>query len=898
MNNEIRTSPTETFKVSEETTQYEKRIHTFEVRPFNDFFIENPPQTTNFQLFSTENNETKINKKPISRPQILIQDSCKIVSEASSNAYKRKSGFASSCHSPGQEKKKNKTRFFSLRIEFFFVKKFLKKIREISSFHDWRALSLRHYDLLNDFFISPFNSKHSITRNSRFLPKNFWFWSKILSQILDMVLHPTNYFRLFWDFVQILMNLCYFGVIPVCIGFSLEIFREMQFGFYLTFLLFGFDFFMNFRTAFYNKGELIVAKNLIVKNYLKRFFIYDFLSLLFFIWNGLLGFSTESYLVKVSGFFFIFRIRNLSRAISNFEDFLFSDEKIDNLLDFLKLIFMILLFSHWCACIWILIGKTEGSESWLHNYKLAEAPFLNQYVNAFYYVVVVINTVGFGDIVSTTLSERMFTIVFIYIACIVFAYTLNRIGIILQNINRNERDFRTNLCLINGFMKSKNIEFDLKIKIKHYLEYIWHEEKNQNRNETQVIINRLSKALKEELLLNANGKLIKEIRVLNDNFSEGTLRKIVSEMKEINLTPGDIIFTEGDLDDSLYIVRDGEAELYVEGSHQNNRTSVKICRKGACFGEISFFTGKAHLVSARSLSFCSLFLIKKSDFLSIIKENPEDFERFCEIKDQVNLYNDLSKLHVYCDCCKTPYHSMLNCPRLHLILSKEHVIRKYQHNTPQERKSFPRKRNNKSINCLLNYKRIQNKVIQFTEDLYEQNFEFWESLNENNENDGTINENDQENESSSKVQAESEDDCSIQQISRFDSLTEKNKTIEEKIDENYNPESKKIIVSAQCSSKRRTPDRFNKTMPDVINKFKDSMTLTSSSKKHKYHQIREKTREYDEDKREKVVLTNPTQVSTDRTNMRIDQMNCMDKMAFDLDMAKWYQFYYPEQNYD
>ena len=40
---------------------------------------------------------------------------------------------------------------------------------------------------------------------------------------------------------------------------------------------------------------------------------------------------------------------------------------------------------------------------------------------------------------------------------------------------------------INGYMKFKSIDFDLKIKIRNYLEYIWQAEKMQNFRETRKL---------------------------------------------------------------------------------------------------------------------------------------------------------------------------------------------------------------------------------------------------------------------------------------------------------------------------------------------------------------------------------------------------------------------------
>ena len=185
MNEEKRTSTltTNSFKISEETTHdYDKRINTFEVKPFNDFFIDReyplPVPTTNFQLFSLENNEPKFEKKPVSRAQIRILDSCKVISETSSKSPNRKSVFLNP--SPVQERKKINSRFFSLMIKYFFVKKFLKKIREISNFRDWRGLSIRHYELLNDFVINPLKNANVQSMMNFFKFSNFLLFKKIV----------------------------------------------------------------------------------------------------------------------------------------------------------------------------------------------------------------------------------------------------------------------------------------------------------------------------------------------------------------------------------------------------------------------------------------------------------------------------------------------------------------------------------------------------------------------------------------------------------------------------------------------------------------------------------------------------------------------------------------------
>jgi len=40
-------------------------------------------------------------------------------------------------------------------------------------------------------------------------------------------------------------------------------------------------------------------------------------------------------------------------------------------------------------------------------------------------------------------------------------------------------------------------------------------------------------------------------------------------------------------------------------------------------------------MSARSLEYSTVYKINRSDFLEVLKNNSLDFEKFCEIKDEV-----------------------------------------------------------------------------------------------------------------------------------------------------------------------------------------------------------------------------------------------------------------------
>ena len=82
---------------------------------------------------------------------------------------------------------------------------------------------------------------------------------------------------------------------------------------------------------------------------------------------------------------------------------------------------MMILFSHLCACFWILLGRQdfhlpeEQQQSWLliasNNFP---QPYYDNkyhvYVFAYYWVMSTITTVGYGDYTGSTSPELLFSI--------------------------------------------------------------------------------------------------------------------------------------------------------------------------------------------------------------------------------------------------------------------------------------------------------------------------------------------------------------------------------------------------------------------------------------------------------------------------------------------------------
>ncbi|EAR91774.2 cyclic nucleotide-binding domain protein (macronuclear) [Tetrahymena thermophila SB210] len=225
--------------------------------------------------------------------------------------------------------------------------------------------------------------------------------------------------------------------------------------------------------------------------------------------------------------------------------------------------------------------------------------------------------------------------------------------------------------------------------------YYWKESIDENLQEENKIIQQLSDNLKEELLIQSNKLILKESKVLKENFSPEILAKCISIIKEQKLTPGETLIQqeEGNFDCSIYFVLFGELEIYNKQKlKQKSKSSNQLgfiahLKRGECFGERSFFSGNTECLNVRSKSFSKILKIRREDFIQLLKEEKEQYEKFIYLQDKLIFSNDISQLNQKCKSCQSNNHEIDRCPFIHFIPRKFKIIGVNQMSCSQERKN-------------------------------------------------------------------------------------------------------------------------------------------------------------------------------------------------------------------
>ncbi|HUG89376.1 MAG TPA: FAD-dependent oxidoreductase [Planctomycetaceae bacterium] len=109
-------------------------------------------------------------------------------------------------------------------------------------------------------------------------------------------------------------------------------------------------------------------------------------------------------------------------------------------------------------------------------------------------------------------------------------------------------------------------------------------------------------------------------------------------ISQLHFEPGEAIFRQGDLGDSLYIILEGEADVIVE-QNGSERTVARL-KAGEYFGEMALLKQKTRTATVRCATPMSLLALGQGDFQALVANLPDlqkSFQGVMETRTQANL---------------------------------------------------------------------------------------------------------------------------------------------------------------------------------------------------------------------------------------------------------------------
>ena len=397
----------------------------------------------------------------------------------------------------------------------------------------------------------------------------------------EFYINPMNDFKIFFDAILFFLSI-YSITYPIYVfGFKLSPSSPFQtkgliiFEFIMDFFCF-IDLILGFFTAYYDFDEnLITNNNIIALHYLSRWFTIDFLSAIPF--NTLIILFQPFKNIKKDKLRFIednslYDLLILIRVLKLFKVFLHnafiekikkSIEGIDVLDKWIRV--YVSLFAgfaaiHILSCIFIFLGTLQFP-NWIYSngYEINNQQ-IDIYVTALYYIVATVFTIGYGDIVSVSLYERVYNLILLVVGIMIYSYSVSALSNYVQTVDSKTLDYQNNLEILEQIrVTHEKMPNELYDKISKFLLYRLHHSSG-DKNE---IIDSLPSGLRNKLILEMYKDIIHNFIFFKKFYNTDFIIQVILALKPIQALRNEKLVKEGEYIEEIFFVKRGILSLEI-----------------------------------------------------------------------------------------------------------------------------------------------------------------------------------------------------------------------------------------------------------------------------------------------------------------------------------------------
>ena len=251
------------------------------------------------------------------------------------------------------------------------------------------------------------------------------------------------------------------------------------------------------------------------------------------------------------------------------------------------------------------------------------AESLTRYIEALYWCVTTLTTVGYGDVTPSTNGEMIYAMLLMVLGVGVYGYVIGNVAGLLSNLNPARVRHRELVERVTAFMRYRQVPAELQRRILDYYEYMW---EMRLGDDEMAAVSQLPPTLRTQVSLFLNREIIEKEPLFRE-ASDEMIEAIALEMNPQIFMLGDFIVRAGEPGESMYFISRGTVDLVSpdESSIYGTLTS------GDFFGEIALLLNQPRTASVRAVDYCDVYSLSRSAFNEILSRHPEAADHIREI---------------------------------------------------------------------------------------------------------------------------------------------------------------------------------------------------------------------------------------------------------------------------
>jgi len=293
---------------------------------------------------------------------------------------------------------------------------------------------------------------------------------------------------------------------------------------------------------------------------------------------------------------------------------------------------MVFMFSHWFACLWYITAYIEDAPTnWLTAGGFQDYNTFEFYIASWYFSVMTMSTIGYGDISPVTSIERVVACIMMLVGAGIYAYVVGSITTTVQSMEAATRKYQELMDQLNQFLDENNVQQDLRVQARKYFRT---RSQAGNLVDWRELLNELSPDLREQIAAMSHSNWVGDSSYFW-KCDEEFIGKAAALFTEVTYPRGERIIEIGQPVDCLYVIKKGV--VWSKG---------RVVCKGGLFGEDVALDGynpeRRSPYVAMALTFVQLQALNWEELYALL----EEFPRVKEQTRRASLRR-LFKEHIY-----------------------------------------------------------------------------------------------------------------------------------------------------------------------------------------------------------------------------------------------------------
>lgn len=446
-------------------------------------------------------------------------------------------------------------------------------------------------------------------------------WSK--SGVLD----PSSSFMVRWDFLTTLCLLFTIFVTPYEVSFLETKLNELFWINRVVDFVFIVDIFITMHLTYVDptNGKWVTSLKRIRERYIRSTFTLDVISVLPFDIIGVAADSKQLNDLKILRVVKLFKLAKLMRIIRagrllrQIENSYPINYGVMQLVGFL---ISVLIAGHWLACMFrmtvtLTTDDVTQDENWiLRMTQQGELPenstAYDHYVVAYYWAIMTMTTIGYGDVPITSTSERTAAIVGMMLGTAFYTYIIGAVTGIVTTLNMSHREFYQRCDGVNRFCQAYKLPNTMRHKLREYFRY---KHSKTGLYDYHGLLEEMSPGLQREVAIITQMHWVKSLRFFKD-CDHAFLTDVVMVMNHVHFPQGEVFIEPGDPPTHMYVIVSGIA------MHEGRM----FCSWGL-IGEDMVHSSRKREGKARALTFVNAFELTKDNLEVCFERHPTDAKR-------------------------------------------------------------------------------------------------------------------------------------------------------------------------------------------------------------------------------------------------------------------------------